>query len=702
MEREFPQGAAELEVEGVNRRHFLKIMAASFGLAGLGLTGCRQPEHKILPYVKQPENVIPGVAQYYSTSRPTAWGNVPLVVETHQAPADENRRQPELHAERWRHRRFASGECARFVRSGPRQAQPQWWANPGPRGGARPPGRMVGESLASTQGKGFAVLAEKSTSPSRRKLVKELTDKYPDLIWAEYEPLDYGAAERAAVDYWGQPVRIRNRFADARRILSVDSDFLGREPGETANVRAFSRSRRVDDPAEAESMNRLYAVEGDLSLTGAMADHRLRLENRRMEALLVALAVELLKLGADGDTNLAGAVQSLPVDSSLPLDWISACARDLYEHKGEALVVVGPALSEKVQWLGFFVNELLDAPGKTQELLALPENPAASIGYLAKSLRSGNVDTLFILGGNPAFDAPADLDWPLMQTRAKEVVRFGYWEDETSASASTNILQSHYLESWEDGETRDGTYVAVQPMIEPLLESFSTLEFLAGLSGREQRDPYEIVKQTFAERSGASDTDNAFNTFLAVGVLPESGYKIAEVGANSSAIGRRIQEEWSDSGVPSFEDLEVQFRPSYHVYDGRFANNGWMMECPDPITKLTWDNAILISPRMGKQLEEKSGIAIFPTETLMNETGQLQQNTARFSGAKSKHRSQTHGKRGQLTGTDPCSPRSCGCGGDPARSASVAMWSGRWEPVRASTSTRPSIRETAGTRRAPP
>ncbi|MFP4357914.1 MAG: TAT-variant-translocated molybdopterin oxidoreductase [Puniceicoccaceae bacterium] len=633
-EREFPQGASELN--GVDRRHFLKIMAASFGLAGVGLTGCRRPRHEILPYVRQPENVIPGVPQFYSSSRPTAWENIPVVVETHQARPTKIEGNPSYAP--------AGGATDAFTQASVLDLYDPARAKRNTRGSRTLDRAAVldllaewSEAMASSNGDGFAFLAAGSTSPSRRALVAEMKEKFPKAIWAEYEPLDYGAGERAASLYHGRPVRTRDEFARARRILAVESDFLGKDPGAIESTRSFSRSRRVDDPAEAEKMNRLYAVEADFTLTGAMADHRLRLESARSEALLVALARELLRLGASGDPEIAAAIEARPVDDGLPLDWIAACAEDLYEHRGEALVAVGEGAPETVQLLGFYVNDLLDAPGATRRILARPEPRAATISDLADALKAGGIEKLFILGGNPAYDAPADLDWPLLQQRAGETIRFGYWPDETSASVGTHILLPHYLESWGDGETRDGTLVPVQPMIEPLMDSVCELEILARLTGRETTDPYEIVRATFGERSGAeeADLDAAFKTFLAVGVLPESGADEVSPSIDGPAVARALEEApATPPDKTSAANLEVLFRPSGHTLDGRFANNGWMMECPDSMSKLTWDNAILVSPRLAKELEESTGETIFAKKTLLNELDQLQRNSADFKRGK--------------------------------------------------------------------
>ncbi|MGE9271401.1 MAG: TAT-variant-translocated molybdopterin oxidoreductase, partial [Verrucomicrobiales bacterium] len=629
-EREFPQGASELQ--GFNRRHFMKIMAASFGLAGVGLTGCRRPKHEILPYVQQPENIIPGVPQFYSSSRPTPWENVPVVVETHQARPTKIEGNPSYLA--------AGGGTDSFTQASVLDLYDPARAKRNVQGTKTLDRAAVLDLLANwssqmgaNKGAGFAFLAERSTSPSRRALVADLKKKYPQAIWAEYEPLDYSAADRASVVYWGEPVRVINDYSKARRVVSVGGDFLGMDPGSTESTRSFSRARKVDDPKKAKEMNRLYVVEGDFSLTGAMADHRLRLSASQHEALLTALAQELLSLGAQGNGDISGLVRGLPVDEAVPLDWVQACAKDLHENQGQSVLVVSPGAAERIQWLAFFINELIGAPGHTQRLLKLPKPEAQSITDLAQELKSGKVETLFILGGNPVYNAPADLDWPLIQQQAGEVVRFGYWNDETSASTGTNLLLPHYLESWSDGETLDGTLVPVQPMIEPLMDSFDELEILATLLGRSETDPYTIVQETFAKRSGSGGA--GFDTFLAVGVLPESGYDEIKPSTSGSAVVKALNANPAPaSGVISAKNLEVLFTPSSHTFDGRYANNGWMMECPDSMTKLTWDNAILISPRLAKELQKETGLEIFQSPNVMTDTDQLQRNSAQFKRGK--------------------------------------------------------------------
>lgn len=627
-EREFPQGASE--IDGVNRRHFMKIMAASFGLAGFGLAGCRQPKHLILPYARQPENIIPGSPQFYSSSRPTPWENVPVIVETHSARPTKIEGNPSYTA--------TGGATDVFTQASVLDLYDPARARFSRRGRTRLRESEVRDLLADyanrlgeTRGKGFAVLAEPSASPTRRRLVAGLRRKYPEMVWAEYEAIDVRAGERAAAKYYAGPVRTYLRLEKARRVLTLDADFLGKDPNAIAYTRAFSQARRVDAPEDGEKMVRLYSAEADFSLTGAMADHRLRVSPREFGRFLVTFAEALIEAGAPAGPlrTITAVAGDRFTDGDHELGWIKACADDLWAARGQSLLAVGPSAPEDVQMMALIINEVLGAPGNTLDLLQLPEETAATpVHELAEAMDAGHVKTLFIIGGNPSFDLPGDLSWSVLQAKVAEVVRYGYWDDETSLTAGVHLAAAHYLESWGDGETFDGTLVPVQPMIEPLVPCFSEIELLARLGGLEQTDPYVQVKETFAQRSGAAGVDAAFNHFLAVGVLPESGYSTLRGGISPRAAN--ALSAVTLPGAAGFDDLDVQFKASFHVADGRFANNGWMMECPDPMTKLTWDNAFLIGPKLAKQLEESDGVDIFPGLTVMNRTGQLVRNTARF------------------------------------------------------------------------
>lgn len=633
LHREFPQGASELN--GVNRRQFMKVMAASFSLAGLGMAGCRQPRQHVLPYAKQPENIIPGVPNYYSTSMPLPWGNLPLIAESHQGRPTKLEGNPS----------YAPAGGATDAHA---QASVLDLYDPDRLAQSRSGKRRLGVAdvydlldrtsgrLRSGKGKGIAVLAEKSASPSRRRLVAELRALAPELIWAEYEPVALEGLADACRKLKIKPLRVAPAFDKAKRILALDSDFLFSEPNAVVHARAFAEGRKVKGADSAKGMNRLYAVESQLSLTGAMADHRLRMSSTEIGGFVAALAARILPRAMPDLAWIdALGAASKGLDAQRP--WIEECADDLLEHKGTSLVVCGAHLPAVVHLMVAHINQALGAQGKTLHYLELPDDPeVASIGEVTGAIRKGSVQTLILLGGNPAYDAPADLDWFMAQKLVPEVIRLSTHEDESAEGARWLIARSHYLEAWDDGLTYDGCYVPVQPLIEPLFETVSDLEFIARLSGRVVSDPYKIVRETAEVMDASLRDDHGFARFLAEGVSLSSSLKKAEWTTAPE------QDEFIREGLakvarrPSLglETLEVRIVPSSHTYDGRYANNGWMMECPDPLTKLTWDNAILISPGLAKELEAKGDAAFFPRPGLLNRLNQTQRAKGLFSAGK--------------------------------------------------------------------
>jgi molybdopterin-containing oxidoreductase family iron-sulfur binding subunit len=375
LHREFPEGASE--AEGVNRRNFLKIMAASFAVAGLGATGCRRPEQYILPYSKQPEGTIPGIPVYYTTSFPDGKDNLPLVAETHQ-------HRP-THVEGNRDFLPYGGGVNRFASASVLNLYDPDRMTSAYEGTRRITAERVKDILAGltakfgpTSGQGMAILAEPSSSPTRLRLKKALLKKYPRLMWAEYSAVDQDNPERAAARLLGKPARPLYSLDKAKRVLSVDSDFLNSEPGSVGMARAFSRARKVKDQADAKKMARLYVAESAFTITGTMGDHRLRLSSGNMTALMAALVAEILEL-TGGDPRLASVLRERSV--GLPVDpkWIHECAQDLVQHAGESVVVPGTHLSVEAQQLAIFANQLLGALDKTVSFVELPQ-PARARG----------------------------------------------------------------------------------------------------------------------------------------------------------------------------------------------------------------------------------------------------------------------------------------------------------------------------------
>jgi len=621
IEREFPAGASE--IEGVNRRHFMKIMAASFGLAGLGMAGCRRPEQMILPYAKQPENVIPGVPVYFSSSMPAPQGHIPVIVETHQGRPTKIEGNPSYHP--------YGGATDGYTQASILDLYDPDRATKSRAAGAAISSTAVRDRLAELSrahsadgGKGLVFLAEPSASPSRARLVQAIQAKFPAATWAEYCPIDLSAAERAAAKVTGQALRCLPKLERAKRILAIDADFLGKD-GDIAAARGFSKNRKVKDAQEASKMSRLYAVESGMSNTGAMADHRLRLATSQMGAFVVKLALELgLSLPAD----VRESADSLELDAN----WVAECAADLQALPGESLLIAGPHLPESVHALIMVINDRLNAPVDYVDVPA----PAAGIEAVAARLAQG-VQTLVILGGNPVYDAPADLDFKALMAKADESIHLSYSYNETSAEADRLIARSHYLESWGDGRTRDGMLVPVQPMIEPLFPAFNELEVLARIAGETETEPYAIAKTTFAAAGGKD-----YNKFLSDGLLLNSAYPQRTLSLNPRSLAAALAAGELTAPQLSAGSIEVRFEASSHAYDGRYANNGWLMEVPDGMTKLTWDNAILISPRLARELQNEQGIQIFPGSKPMNQQdgffesakGNVQKNKAQFNRGK--------------------------------------------------------------------
>jgi MoCo/4Fe-4S cofactor protein with predicted Tat translocation signal len=588
LEREFPAGASTLS--GVDRRHFFKLMAASFALGGVGLaSGCRRPESNILPYGKSVEGVIPGLPLYFATAFPLRRTALPLLAETHQGRPTKLEGNPSYEP--------LGGASSLLAQASVLDLYDPDRSTTHTIGAAAASVEAVRDRLsrfaseyAGNGGAGLAFLAEQSSSPTRARLVAALRARFPQALWAEYEPVTDEPPAAAAQAAFGANVKPVYRFANARRVVSIDADFLQCESGSLLYARDFAKARKVvskDDP-----MNRLYSVESTFTLTGGMADHRLRLPSSHMLAFAAALAA---KVGVTGVESVARGLDFKDQEK-----WLTECAADLNEHRGECLVVAGAHQPAAVHAIVYAINARLGNVGRTVEFVTVEQPAAASITDLAAAVSAGRVQTLFILGGNPAYNAPADVNFPALAAAVRDVVRYGYYVDETSRLAGMHIAAAHYLESWGDGRTVEGTIVPIQPMILPLFNGLTEIEVLARLAGETTADPYSLVFNTLTANAGA-DAPNTFRRFLHDGVLPGSAYPRANVSLNAGGIAQLLQNAPAPQPL-SRDNLEVRFVADHAVDDGRFANNGWLQEVPNPVTKISWDNAILISPRLAQEL----------------------------------------------------------------------------------------------------
>jgi molybdopterin-containing oxidoreductase family iron-sulfur binding subunit len=590
-EREFVEGASA--ITSVERREFLMLMGASFGLAGLGLAGCREPRNHTLPYAKQPENTIPGVATYYASSFPGEFANQPILVETHQHRPTKIEGNPSHRANGGASSKFAQASVLDMY--DPDRAMASSVAD------ARAFVRGLAAAAKADAGAGLAFLARPSTSPTRARLVAGLKAAYPKARWVEYTPVAQNRADavlgaRALPDY-----------AKARRVLSLDRDFLGAHDATVEDTRAYSSARRADTAEQAEKMTRLYVVESTFSLTGAAADHRLRASSSHISGLAILFAAEVLAQTGNA-SSLKGKVSGINVDAK----WVTECVADLVKAKGEALIVAGDHLSDDAHRAVFLANQALGAAVK---YVAAPLPSSLTIAALAAK----PADTLVILGGNPVYDAPGDVNFSAAIKAAKTVVRLGYHGasfDETSAAVKaaggTFLAASHYLESWSDGRTLNGAYVPVQPMIDPLFATVTELDVLAPFAGSD-KSPHALVRETFDALS-KNASDEAFAAWLAEGVLAGSAFAAAK-----PAVGAEQIKAFAAPAL-SFDSLEVRLVPSVHSGDGLSANNGWLAEAPDPMSKTVWENVILVSPKLAAKL------AIEPDAMFINKIGALNRN----------------------------------------------------------------------------
>ena len=603
LQREFPQGASEF-TDPVSRRHFVKIMSASFALAGLGMmaAGCRRPEEELVPFSKAPEKGYDyGMPQYFATAMPTRSGAIPLVVKSYDGrpikiegnalyPGGNggtdryaqasilNLYDPDR-AQRFAARNEKSGKLETVSRD---QA---WDFLDG-----------LTAKFSANHGEGLAFLAESSTSPSRWRLQNVIAQKFPKSQWFNYDAIDFGIHQRAATQAFGQPVRPVYRYDFARVILSLDCDFIGSEEDAGDNIRRFAQARRLEAPGD--SMNRLYQVEGLFSLTGLNADHRLRIPASLIGQVAAAILAQV--------TGSPGAIPA-----GIDPKWISECAKDLKANGHHSLVVAGQRQPLEVHLLAHALNAALGSIGTTVVLVPATQDTGSHI----KNFNAAAIDTLVVLGGNPAYH----LNWAAAQ-KPKTVVRYGYYEDETSAASDWQFPATHYLESWGDAMTSDGTVVPIQPLIQPLFDGLTELEFLARIAGEVRINTYGIVRETFTITTGQPldvSGEEQWKKFLFNGFLAGSASK--PVAARATATAAAVP----NISAPSATNLEIIFFRDAKLDDGRYANNGWMQELPDPITKIVWDNAVLVSRKTARELDVRNGDLVEIKLSGRNATGPI-------------------------------------------------------------------------------
>ena len=587
LHREFPEGASELP-EGLTRRDMMMLLGASLSLAGLA--GCRRPVEEIVPYVTPPEEIVPGVPRYYATTMPFRRSAYGVIVESHEGRPTKIEGNPA-------HPSTLGASSTRVQASVLGLYDPDRSQSIALNGTAKSWNDFVtawgqqAEALAADGGAGLAVLSESFSSPTVARLAAELREKYPKLQWATYDAISDENRLAGLRQATGRDLDLILRFDRASVILSLDADPLLTDPEMIRHARGFSDGRRS---AAGGAMNRLYAVEGVYSLTGAMADHRVRLESRLIAPFLAAVAARVGAPGAGG-----GGVPG--VDPK----WIDALAKDLQANRGKSLIVAGERQPPAVHAAVCALNTHLGNTGQTVSYYetkdsALPS--ASSLAALVSAMNASAVKTLLVLGGNPVFDAPADLDFASALAKVPLSIALGHAVDETSTKTTWHIPRAHYLESWSDARAAGGTLSVVQPLILPLFGAKTPVEVLGLMVTGQDRPGYDIVRETWTAILGEAEFDKKWNRVLHDGLL--SGSELPEVVPELKS---QPLAELTRSTGGAASGLEVVFIPSASLHDGRFANDGWLQELPDPLTKVTWDNPALLSPKAAETLRLANG-----------------------------------------------------------------------------------------------
>jgi MoCo/4Fe-4S cofactor protein with predicted Tat translocation signal len=609
LQREFPQGASELERGDVSRRNFFQLMGASVALAGLSLSACRRPLKNLVPFVNGAEWSVPGKALFFSSAMPSHRGAVPLRITTFDGRPTKIEGNPDHPWTRGSTDVFAQSSVLDLYDP---QRSKQVLLNGQP-SSLEDFQKAFGDIVASLKdGSNLAIVSDGVVSPSRERLRAAIVKKYPQAKWVRFEPFGADLEDEAASVAFGAGKRVVPRLSKADVILAVDRDFLGVE-GDLPSVREFAERRRVSDSSAAKAkMNRLYVVENRFTLTGGMSDHRLRLPAAQASSFLKALALVIADKLGNSELGQIASDLKCPDSKKIPSAWVKECALDLVAHKGKSVVLVGQHQPVAVQLLGFAVNAALGALGGPVQVYPALTEAAGSLSGLAEEVRKGKRDVLLILGGNPVFNAPSDVRWAEAQASARTVIHLSLEANETSlkggAPSTWHVPSAHYLEQWGDVLALDGSYLPVQPVLLPLYGGLSDLELLAKLAD-EDSDPHSVVQKTFGNQVTKTDASERLASWvktLRLGVLQGSeGIHDSSCVPNFEAVRKFVSESpailFPESG------FEVCFVTDSKLDDGRYANNGWLQELPDPVTKLTWDNAVALSPSTAKSLGVSTG-----------------------------------------------------------------------------------------------
>ncbi len=584
---EFMPGA-KAPPSGATRRQFLQIMGASMAMAGL--TACRRPIEKTLPYTRQPEEVIPGEPLYYATATPFRGLVQPALVESHEGRPTKIEGNPEHPMSRGASSVFQQASIlelydpdrsTRILREGAEATWRDFLA--------------ASRQIRAATGT-IVVLAEPTSSPTLLALRARMQQQIPNLRWITYREQGDDPELLALQRMAGRPVRTLYWFSRAEVIVSLEADFLSpTEPNFVHNTAEFAAGRRISSPNDEP--NRLYVVESNYSITGGNADNRRRLRSSEIRAFAEALAD---RFGVGGSST----------DAFANDPFLDTLARDLRSAGSNGLVIAGETQPVEVHMLAAAINNALGAVGTTVAYLDIEQEPeppqSEHLQEAVALMNQGQVDAVLLIGVNPVYSAPPELNIEEALRRAGETIHVGLYVDETARACRWHIPRAHYLEAWGDGRAADGTLSVIQPLIAPLYENAkSEIEVLNAVLTGTDRSGYDLVRERWGEYL-TGDVEAGWRRVLHDGFLANTGYSSTSVGGGAPISGAGQSQSASDSvgSAQGASDggVELVFHLDPTLLDGRFANNAWLMELPDPTTKIVWDNVALMSQATAERL----------------------------------------------------------------------------------------------------
>ena len=589
LEKEFPRQAAELEVSTISRRRLLELSLASMALGGLAAC-TRQPIEHVVPYVKQPEGAIPGKPMFFATAIPLGGYTRGLLAESHLGRPTKLEGNPEHPASLGA--TDAITQAAILGLYDPDRSQVitklgniQTWAH------------LTDElaPAASAQkplgGAGIRLLTETITSPTLAGQIHDLLVDYPSAKWHQWEPAGRDAVRAGAKLAFGKYVDTRYDFTQADVVVSLDADFFVEGPGAVRYLKDWSSRRKARE--HEKDLARLYVVETALTLAGASADHRIAVQPATLAAIALAIAAEV---------GVAG-ISKPPLEPRVQR-FATVAAADLKKKLGRGLVVAGEFAAPEVHAVVHAINAALKNVGNTvtysEPVEANPTDHLSSLRELVRDLRDGKVDILIIAGSNPVVTAPPDLGLVSAIEKAKLTIHLGLYADETAEYCQWHVPEAHFLEAWGDGRAFDGTISIIQPLIEPLYgESKSLSQLLSAFADKPLVSSHDVVKSHWQKEKGGVDFETFWRRTLHDGVVAWSALPPVTPALDAAGVKTAADTLAAERPNPG---VTLVLRPDPTVHDGRFANNGWLQELPKPLTKLTWDNAVLVSVARARQL----------------------------------------------------------------------------------------------------